>query len=96
MEEARQHSALTHEQRAFAAVFFAGHVAFLSGIVAIIAGYGPGIKLGVIGLAFSKIALAVWAMSRPWAQTALASNFSRVFVAVAWAVIAALLIWSWR
>jgi hypothetical protein len=93
VEEARQHTAVTAEQSAFAGVFFAGHAVLLSGIIAVAAGYDNGITFGIVGLAGSKIALAVWALARPAVQSVQRSKLARVVVAIGWTTAAGLLIW---
>jgi hypothetical protein len=94
VEKARQHSAVAPEQRAFAWTFFAGHAMLLFGIIALVMGYDRGVTIGVVGLAASKIALAVWSFARPDIQPVQRSKLARVVVAIGWSVFAGLLVWT--
>ena len=95
MEEARQHPALTSEQRLFAAVFFAGPLSLVLGILMTVAGFRWAIVIAVVFQAASRLTTAIWGIGRPAAQippprSAMRSGLS----AFAWVLIAAMVCWS--
>jgi hypothetical protein len=63
VEEARQHSALSPDQLAFAAVWLAGPLTLAIGVFLALAFGNASIVVGLIGQAVSKTAAAFWAFS---------------------------------
>ena len=65
MEEARQHSALRREQRAYLLVFVAGLIALFLGLCLQLAFGGHFLLVGMLIFGLSRLSTEVWQLCRP-------------------------------
>ena len=96
MEEARQHSALTAEQRLFAAIYHVGSLVLAGSICFQIFRRIDALFPAVIVVGFSRICLAVWQLAQQDCSRTVRTPAGLVFNMVTWASAILLLIWTRR
>ena len=94
MEEARQHPALTAEQRLFAAIYHIGSLAFVISCCLQIRRRIDALYPTIITVGLSRIGLSVWQLVRPDSSKAERTPQGLITNMVVWASAIALLIWA--
>ena len=93
MEEARQHSALTPEQRRFAAIHLLGSLVLVASLIAQMFYRIDALFPAIMGVGISRIGLAAWQLVRPACSKTERTESGLVFNIVAWASTLVLLLW---
>jgi hypothetical protein len=94
VEEARQHPALTPEQRLFAAVYHIGSLALVVSCCLQIWRRIDALYPTIIAVGLSRIGLSVWQLVRPESSKTERTSQGLVSNMVVWASAIALLIWA--
>ena len=94
MEETRQHSALTAEQRLFAAIYHAGSLALLVSICLQIFRRIDALFPTILAVGGSRIALAMWQLFQRDSSMNDRTATGLVSTMVVWATTIVLLIWA--
>jgi hypothetical protein len=99
VEEARQHSAVSHEQVAFGAIYFGGLLLIPVGMALQFAVGGRSLQIALLGFIATRVVVCFWRALRPRIVTW--SNLSRLlwvfsgFVWVAFGIAISLPIWDY-
>ena len=93
MEEARQHSALTAEQRLFEAIYLIGSLVLVAAICLQIFRRIDALYPAILGVGASRILLALWQLVEPRCSRTERTPPGLVFLIAAWASTIAVLIW---
>ena len=94
MEEARQHSALTPEQRLFAAFYHAGSLALVVSICLQIFGRIDALFPTILAVGASRIALALWQLAQPASSRTERTATGLISTMLVWASTMVLLMWA--
>jgi hypothetical protein len=94
VEEARQHPALTPEQRLFAAIYHIGSLALVISCCLQIWRRIDALYPTIIAVGLSRIGLSVWQLVRPESSKTERTSQGLVSNMVVWASAIALLIWA--
>ena len=94
MEEARQHPALTFEQRLFAAVYHIGSLVLVISICLQIFRRIDALYPAILGVGASRIVLALWQLAQPDCSRTERSPSGLVITMVVWASTMVLLVWA--
>jgi len=96
VEEARQHPAVSAEQRSFAAFYHLGSLVLVVSICLQILRRIDALFPAIIGVGASRIGLAAWQLARPTCSTTERTRSGLILTMVVWASTMALLIWARR
>jgi len=94
VEEARQHPAVTAEQRLFAAVYHAGSIALVVSICLQIFRRIDALFPTILVVGLSRIGLAAWQMASPECSKTERTHSGLVVTIVVWVSTIILLIWA--
>ena len=94
MEEARQHSALTTEQRLFETIYLSGSLVLVAAICLQIFRRIDALYLAILGVGASRILLAAWQLAEPACSKTERTRTGLAFLIAAWASTIAVLIWT--
>ena len=94
MEEARQHPAVTSEQRLFAWIYHAGSLILVVSICLQIFRRIDALYPAILLVGASRIGLAAWQMARPASSRTERTPAGLVSNIVVWASVIILLIWA--
>ena len=94
MEEARQHSALTFEQRLFAAIYHLGSLVLVVSICLQIFRRIDALYPSILAVGVSRIGLAAWQLAEPDCSKTERTPSGLVMTMVVWASTMLLLIWA--
>lgn len=94
MEEARQHSALTFEQRSFAAVYHLGSLVLVVSILLQIFRRIDALYPAILGVGATRICLAAWQLAQPNCSRTERTHSGLVITMVVWASTMVLLVWA--
>ena len=93
MEEARQYSALTSDQRVFETVYMTGSIILVTSIIAQMVWRIDALYPAILGVGGTRICLAGWQLFDPHCSKILRTKLSLSFLIVAWITAIAVLIW---
>jgi len=93
VEEARQHSALTPEQRLFESIYLIGSLVLVAAICLQIFRRVDALYPAILGVGASRILLALWQLAEPGCSKTERTRPGLVFLIAAWASTIAVLIW---
>ena len=93
MEETRQYSALTAEQRRFATIHLLGSVILVASLIAQMFYRIDALFPAIMGVGISRIGLAAWQLARPACSSTERTESGLVFNIVAWGSTLLLLLW---
>ena len=96
MEEARQHSALTLEQRLFAIIYHLGSLVLVVSICLQIFRRIDALYPAILAVGGTRICLAAWQMAQPDCSKSERTRAGLVVTMVVWASTMVLLIWARR
>ena len=94
MEEARQHPALTVEQRLFAAIYHVGSIALVISCCLQIWRRIDALYPTIITVGLSRISLSTWQLARPASSKTERTSQGLISNMIVWASAIALLIWA--
>jgi len=94
VEEARQHPALTVEQRLFAAVYHLGSIVLVVSICLQIFRRIDALYPAILAVGVSRICLAVWQMADPNCSKTARTSSGLPITIVVWASTMVLLVWA--
>jgi hypothetical protein len=94
VEEARQHPALTFEQRLFAAIYHLGSLALVVSICLQIFRRIDALYPAILAVGSSRMCLALWQLTRPDCSKTERTPSGLVITIVVWASTMVLLIWA--
>ena len=94
MEEARQHPALTFEQRLFAAIYHVGSLALIVSICLQIFRRIDALYPTILAVGSSRICLAAWQLAQPGCSKTERTPSGLVITMAVWASTMVLLIWA--
>ena len=94
MEEARQHPALTAEQRLFAAIYHAGSIVLVVAICLQIFRRIDALFPALLGVGATRICLAAWQLAQPDCSKTERTPSGLVVTIVVWVGTIILLIWA--
>ena len=96
MEEARQHPALTPEQRLFATIYHLGSLVLVVSICLQIFRRIDALYPAILAVGASRIGLAAWQLAQPDCSKVDRTTSGLVTTMVVWASTMALLVWARR
>jgi hypothetical protein len=94
VEEARQHSPLTAEQRLFAVIYHLGSLVLVVSICLQIFRRIDALFPSMLAVGASRIALAAWQVVRPYSSTTERTPSGLVMTVIVWTTTLVLLIWA--
>ena len=94
MEEARQHPALTPEQRLFSAIYLGGWIILSVALCLQMFWRIDALYPAILLVGSTRIILDAWQLSRPKSFNTLRTRSGLVFTMVAWACAVVLVIWA--
>jgi hypothetical protein len=94
VEEARQHPALTPEQRLFAFLYHLGSLVLIASICLQIFRRVDALFPAILTVGCTRICLAIWQLARPDCSKTLRTPAGLVFNIVTWVTAIILLIWA--
>ncbi len=94
MEEARQHPAVTWEQRLFAAIYHTGSLILIVSILLQIFRRIDALFPAILGVGCSRIGLAIWQMAQPDCSKTQRTQSGLGATIVVWFSMIVLLIWA--
>ena len=94
MEEARQHPALTFEQRLFAVVYHLGSLVLVVSICLQIFRRIDALYPAILGVGASRIGLALWQLAEPDCSRTERTSSGLVITMVVWVSTMVLLVWA--